>query len=226
MEQEATLGGLFKLREHVLGILRINETPNPEVYREEDLLNIVSEELDAQRKTLAYLFGPNSYRGKDEYLGSLPKDPKKIKKHLGIPLTPIIVDPGILPQVAAEKTDFSMKCEPADISNWTAGGVWIPSKPYIVWVAVDSGRNLQQAIGVYRNNLFFRGSTATEGLFASLFFRNLLNLDAQIITLGSRIEDIYIPSIGRNPDGRKEIGNPVLPLDSNEHLASILIAAR
>lgn len=226
MEQEATLRKLLKLRKHNLAIPRINETPNPEVWRKEDSAHFIREELDAQRKTLVYLFAPESYWGADEYLDSLPKDPREIKKHLGIPLTPIIVDPRINTMLLAEKAEFSIKCEISDIDFWRSGQVRPPGEPYIVWLMVDNGKNLQQAIDAYVNNSFFRGATITEGLFASLMLRKFLNLDAEIFTLGERIEDIYIPSIGTNPDGKKEIGNPILPLDNNENLASVLIAAR
>jgi len=211
--------GLLERPGHVPTVYK--ETFDPKAFNES-----MNGELERQRQALSLLFASEFSSSKEEYQDSLPRDPLKLKEHMGIPLTPVVIDPSILLQIVAAKTGFDMKCEPSDIKNWEQGKVWTPREPYTAWIAVDKGRNLLQAIDEYRDNPFFRGATVLEALFAALVFPNLLDLEKRVFALGSRVELIHIPSIRRKPKGKQEIGNPVLPLDNPRSLSSVLVAAR
>lgn len=228
MEQEAILRDLLQLREHVVGPIRKRDTPSPKAFIEsKDFRDGIAKELDRQRQNLSSLFSSGfPYFSQGYYKDSLPKNPSEIKKHLGIPLAPVIIDPRISIQTVVVLTSSIMNCEPSDITNWKEGGVLSPTSPYIAWLAVDRGRNLPQAKDEYKNHSFFRGATLLEGLFVSLVLPDVLFLDQRIFTLGSRIENIYIPSIGTNSKGGIEVGNPILPLDNRDDGASVLVAAR
>lgn len=222
-KQRTSFGEVLQLPEHVARISP-RESPNPDS-DSTALSEGTKWKLKMQREALSQIFPSEFSLTEEECQESLLKHALEIEQFIGIHLDPVLIYPGISLQAVAVLRGFDMRCELQDITDWEEREVSAQKKPYILWTAVDRERDLSQAIKEYSKHPFFRVVTVLEAVFASILFPNPLDLKEKIYALGSRIEKMFIPSIGKNSNGRIEIGNPVLPLNNN-HLSSVLIAAR